>query len=767
MKKIIICPNDEKLNILEKINNNNELHSIKFMTINEFINNYYFSYDTKAIYYLMKKYGFNIDVVKVYLNNLYCIDISKEYKNKKLLFLRNLKQELIDNNLLYFNNIFKEYIKDKFIEVINYYELDKYLEKDLNHTTEMSNYTLTKPVHEFNMIEEEVEFICIEIRKLLDRGIDINNIYLVNISEEYNYIINKMFKYYNIPINILFKDSIYGSKTVNEYLKLKTLDLDDQNRSVINKKIIGILEELVDIDEKDPIYNKILIDKLKNTYLNNTKLDKAVNIKELDSYTFDDNDYVFCLGLNLDSLPKTHKDIEFLSDKDKEEVELYTTTYLNKREKEKTIYLLSRIKNLTITYKLSTPFQKYYPSNLITDLNLEVIKEHNKELNYSNTYNKLLLGEYLDQYNLYGEVNSNLNLLNSNYDIKYNSYSNKYTNINKDLYLENLSYPLRLSYTALNNYNECKFKYYINNVLKINDYTDTFQAFIGQMYHYILTLYKKNNFNLDIEFNKYLEKRELSLKEKVLLVKIKRDLIYLIEVLKQQQLLTGYDNEYYEKQVIIPIRNDISVEFIGYIDKIMYYKNMDDTYFSIIDYKTGTIDTNIELMKYGLHMQLPVYLYLINYGDIISNPIFTGIYYQNILFNYPTWKKNLEKEIKDRYLLKGYSTDNPEILERFDSTYEDSIYIKSMKYSDEKGFGTYSKIINDEEMFNMIKYVDKHIKDKTNAILERDFEIDPKVYEGKNISCKFCTFKDLCFMKNEDIKYLDKVDDLSFLGGEE
>jgi len=767
MKKIIICPNEEKLNILNRLNNINELHTIKFMTINEFINNYYFSYDSKTIYYLMNKYKLNIDVVKVYLNNLYFIDINKEYKNNKLVFLKNIKQELIDNNLLYFNNIFKEYIKDKELEVINYYDLDKYLENDLNYTTEVSNYNLNIKPHEFNTIEGEIEFICIEIRKLLERGIDINNIYLTNVSEEYNYILSKMFSYYNIPINIPFKDSIYGTIIVKEFLNTRSLDLDNPKKSEINKKIISILEELVDIDEKDPIYDKILIDKLKNTYLSNKVLDNAVNIKDINSYTFSDKDYVFCIGFNLDSLPKTHKDIEYLSDKDKEEVDLYDTTYLNKREKSNTIYLLNRITNLTVTYKLSSPFTKYYPSNLINDLNLEVIKDHSKNLEYSNTYNKLLLGEYLDKYNLYGEKDSNLELLYSNYDIKYNSYDNKYTNIDKDLYLENISYPLRLSYTAINNYNECKFKYYINNVLKINDYTDTFQAFIGQMYHYILTLYKKTNFNLDIEFNNYLEKRELSLKEKILLVKIKKDLIDLIDILKKQQLLTGYDYELYEKQIIIPIRNDISVEFIGYIDKIMYYKNMDDTYFSIIDYKTGSIDTNIELMKYGLHMQLPVYLYLINYGDLISNPIFTGIYYQNILFNYPTWKKNIDKEIKDRYLLKGYSTDNINILEKFDTTYEDSEYIKSMKYNPDKGFGAYTKLISDDEMLNMVKYVDNHIKEKTNEILNRDFEIDPKIYEGKNISCKFCTFKDLCFMTNDDLKYLDKVEDLSFLGGEE
>ena len=52
------------------------------------------------------------------------------------------------------------------------------------------------------------------------------------------------------------------------------------------------------------------------------------------------------------------------------------------------------------------------------------------------------------------------------------------------------------------------------------------------------------------------------------------------------------------------------------------------------------------------------------------------------------------------------------------------------------------------------------------SILEGDFSINPKVYDGENISCKFCKFRDICFRKDKNIMYLDKVDDLSFLGGE-
>ena len=759
--KLIICPNEEKLKILLSLNNSKEFLPIKFMTKKEFLNNYYFSYDDETIYYLMKKYNLNIDVCKVYLNNLYVIDIDKEYTSDKLNCLKEVKIDLINNKLLSFNNGFKEYLKDKEIEVKNYYDLDLYEEEALNYKNNLDINTINTPVYEFNTMEEEVSFVCEKIVELINDGVDINKISLCNVSEDYYYTLKRLFGYFNIPINIPFRNSIYSTKVVKDYLENNTLDLEDLSKYNINKKLINNIRDI-----KDNIDREILINNLKNTYISNTKYNNAVSIKNLKNEEFLDDEYIFVLGFNQDVLPKNYKDIEYISDKEKDEVKMYSTDYLNKREKDTTIYLLSKIKNLYLSYKLTSPFESFYRSSLIDELNLKVISDYKTTYKYSNFYNKLLLGEMLDRYNLYGEKDDSLNKLFNTYSIPYNTYNNKFTGINNDAYLTNLAYPLKVSYTSLNTYNECAFKYYLKNVLKIEEFESTFPAFIGSLYHEILSLYKKNNFDLDTEFNNYLEKRELSLKEKLLLVRIKKDLIKFIEVLKKQEEYTTYKDELYEKKVEIDLNKKVSVKFIGFIDKIMYYKNIEDTYFSIVDYKTGTIDTHIEPMKYGLHMQLPVYLYLIHYGRCFTNPIFTGIYYQNILFNYPTWSKDLEKELKDRYLLKGYSTDDINVLEKFDSTYKDSELIKSMSYSDEKGFNRFTKIIDNDTMYNLIKFTKNEIDTKVDKILEGDFSINPKVYD-KESACRYCTFKDICFMKEKDYKYLDKVEDLDFLGGEE
>ena len=764
---LVICPNEEKIKILHSLEQQNKLYNIKFMTKQEYLNNYFFTYQDNAILYLMKKYHYKVDVCKVYLKYLYVIDENKIYQNKKINFLQKLKKELIQENLLEYNPAFKEYLKNKKKVVLNYPKLDLYekkaLEVEKKDPVEEKELTVT----EYKTMEEEVNGVALKIISLIKKNVDINKIYLTNVTSDYFYTIDRIFSYYHIPINLPRKTPIYGTKIVKDYLKDETLNLEQDNK--ITKKLVSILNSLVSIKDDSKEYHDLLLSKIKSATLSSEEYQNAIQVKDLDQEEFFDDEYVFVLGMNQDNLPKLEKDTDYISDKDKKELDLYTTDEKNKQAKNSLIETLYKIKNLYLSYKLQTPFQSMYPSSIIEEYKIKVVEKEQDNYSYSNLYNELRLGSKLDTYNRYKEVSPMLKELFTHYNIPYQTYDNSFKGINQDTYLENLPYPLKLSYTSINSYNECKFKYYLNYVLKINTYEDTFAAFIGSLYHKILQLYKYPNFNFEESYQKYLEKRELSLKEKVLLVRLKKELLELLEQEKRQDLILGYNDELHEQKIEIPLKKDIEVIFTGTIDKIMYYKKVEDTYFTIIDYKSGTVDTRLEKLKYGLSMQLPVYLFLINNSKVFDNPIFTGIYYQNILFNYPSFdKKPIEDIKKERIKLQGYSTDDLSILSRFDPTYENSEVIKSMKYTD-KGFSRFSKVLSDSDVYHIITYTKKEIIKDMNDILQGDFKINPKIYDGKDISCEYCNFKDICYKSQKDVVYLDKVTDLSFLdeGGEE
>ena len=728
---LVICPNEEKVKILHSLEQQNKLYNIKFMTKQEYLNNYFFTYQDNAILYLMKKYHYKVDVCKVYLKYLYVIDENKIYQNKKINFLQKLKKELIQENLLEYNPAFKEYLKNKKKVVLNYPKLDLYekkaLEVEKKDPVEEKELTVT----EYKTMEEEVNGVALKIISLIKKNVDINKIYLTNVTSDYFYTIDRIFSYYHIPINLPRKTPIYGTKIVKDYLKDETLNLEQDNK--ITKKLVSILNSLVSIKDDSKEYHDLLLSKIKSATLSSEEYQDAIQVKDLDQEDFFNDEYVFVLGMNQDNLPKLEKDTDYISDKDKKELDLYTTDEKNKQAKNSLIETLYKIKNLYLSYKLQTPFQSMYPSSIIEEYKIKVVEPEQDNYSHSNLYNELRLGSKLDTYNRYKEVSPMLKELFTHYNIPYQTYDNRFKGINHDTYLENLPYPLKLSYTSINSYNECKFKYYLNYVLKINTYEDTFAAFIGSLYHKILQLYKYPNFNFEESYQKYLEKRELSLKEKVLLVRLKKELLELLEQEKRQDLILGYNDELHEQKIEIPLKKDIEVIFTGTIDKIMYYKKVEDTYFTIIDYKSGTVDT------------------------------------QNILFNYPSFdKKPIEDIKKERIKLQGYSTDDLSILSRFDPTYENSEVIKSMKYTD-KGFSRFSKVLSDSDVYHIITYTKKEIIKDMNDILQGDFKINPKIYDGKDISCEYCNFKDICYKSQKDVVYLDKVTDLSFLdeGGEE
>ena len=490
---LIICPNEEKLKILEKLEQEDKLYNLKFMTKKEYLDNYFFTYKDNALLYLMKKYHYKVDVCKVYLNYLYVIDEDKVFQNKKLNFLQSLKKELKENGLLEYNPSFKDYIKNKRKLILNYPKLDLYE----RHALEVEEDTIPQEkeltVTEYKTMEDEVNGIALEILKLLKQNVNINKIYLTNVSKDYLYTIDRIFTYYKIPINLEMKYTIFGTKVVKDYLQEEKLDLENNNK--ITKKLVSILNSLIDLKDDSKEYKELLISKIKSASITSEEYKDAVQIKNLENEEFMDDEYVFVLGLNQDNLPKLEKDTDFISDKDKKEVELYTTDEKNKQAKTSLINIFYSIKNLYLSYKLQTPFQSMYPSSIIEEYKIKVITPEEDTYKSSNLYNKLRLGSKLDTYNRYQEITPMLKELYTHYDIPYQTYDNSFKGINKNTYLENLPFPLKLSYTSINSYNECKFKYYANYVLKLNTFEDTFAAFIGSLYHRILQLYKRPNFD--------------------------------------------------------------------------------------------------------------------------------------------------------------------------------------------------------------------------------------------------------------------------------
>ena len=779
--KLLIVQNNEKEKILEELNNKQELIQIKIMTLKEFLDHYYFTYDKKTIYYLKKHFNLNVSIIKEYLDNLIYIE-DKKYNSKKLNNLVEMKKYLIENNLLIIDPLFKELIKNYNIEV-RYPNLDKfylnlfnklnakYIEEEKYNEKELQ-------VYEFSNIEEEVSFAANSISKLILKGIDINNIKLINITSEYLTTIKRIFTLYNIPVDLKETKSIYETTIGLEFLnyvkenksfaEIIPLLKEKYNDSKIINKLINICNDYNWYKENTEELYDFIMEDLKNKKLNNKYYNRVELINIIDTKT---NDYNFLLGFNNENIPVTHKDDSLFNDQENFELNLKSVEDLNKEEKKKVINNLYRINNLIISYKNKTPFTSYNKSVLIEELNMKVIK---KKFNYFNShskkYNELMLGKNIDNYIKYGTINDELILLFNNYYNKnYLSYDNKFKGINKKNYLNYLNNSLKLSYSAIDNYYKCGFRYYLSNVLKVDEFETDFKRNIGNIFHYILSKKDNVDFDIDKEWNYIIKDYSFNKIEQFYLNKLKQELNYVIKNIEKQKELTTFNKELHEEKIEVNVTNEIPTVFKGFIDKIMYLEEENNTYISIIDYKTGTLHTKLNDVIYGLGMQLPIYLYLVKRSTKFNNPKITGFYLQKII--HEEFKilpnKTYDDQRRDSLKLVGQSTIDQEALEKFDISYFNSELIRGMKIKNDGSFYNTSKVLTEENINELDKLIDKNIKQATNNITNAKFDINPKKVGKDLLGCEFCNYKDICYYKQEDVVRLKEHKDLDFLGGDD
>ena len=755
---VLITPNKIKNKIIEIVRIKYYNYNIKFMSLEDFIKKYVFDYDNKTTYYLMKEYGINLSSALVYINNLYYI--SDKLDNYKMNILKEMKEYLDNNKLLIYNDRFREYIKDKEIYIYGYDYLDKYslsILKDLNYKVIDYKYRDNNiyNIYEFDYIDDEVIFVIDRIYELLRKNIDINKIKLI-ISNEYKEVIYRLFKIYNLPISIK-KRSIYSIKVVKDVLS--NLDNIDNNLDIIKDddikdKVVKVLNNYSFINDKEEV-RELIINDLKNTYLDDGS--SGIKISNINDY-FEDDDYVFLLGFNKENIPILYKDNEYFNDKEKEILGYDTSNELNINKKIEVIKKIKNINNLIITYKLRDNNNRYTMSDLLIDIN--IIKDYKISYNNSDMANKIILANKLDNLVKYNVKEDDLDLLYSNYNIPYMKYDNKYHNIDKNKLYKYLDNKLLLSYTAINNYEKCKFKYYISNILKINIINNDLNIIIGNVAHYILSHIDDKDFDIDNSYNNYLKSiRPLTNRELFILSNVKDELSTIIKVIRDQYQYISLDQSMKEKEIYVNKDKNIKVTFKGIIDKVLYKEEDNKTYLVVIDYKTGSSDAiDLKNMEYGLNLQLPIYLYLSSKMEL-KNIKVIGFYLQK-LFNMPSINgtNDYDEERAKTLKLEGYSINEENILSKFDNNYSNSNIIKSMKVTP-KGFSSNSKVLSEEEINTMIDNTDKIIDTAIKDILEGDFSINPKVINGKSISCDRCEYKEICYQRENDIVYINREED--------
>lgn len=796
---IIVCPSVKIESLVRYQMDKYPTKHIKYMSKEELEEGAYYKYDLSSIHWLHENYydlmepASDLDKKLEYdqcceiLENL--IDVKKVRPAWAELFER-----MEEEGVIYENPLFPELFKAKEIYVYGYLKKDVELPRTFNKLGIKFTYLSDIPVnikphtiYTYSTMEEEVRALFCQIMKLVkEKGPDIiNKIYLYKYDDTYENILKRYAYYHNLIIEDFEPPFLEASPLFKHFirnLKRETAGLDDNSR-ISNETIYQVFAEVAEEtqriktihnEEEEEDWEKNIIldqydalgslrsvltilkdipalgkeDYLKLCFFAGTIIkmkkihyDRSIKIVTKDSVVLDD-EYVFMLGFSAGIYPFKHRDNDLLTDGEKEKIQRNTSQIENYIEVALLSNFLRSTANVHISHKERLGNEKFDISDLADKLKMPVEKGEIDHLRYSKKMAEIEVSKYKDLRRVYGIETRHVDTFNDQ-QIRYNSFDHSF----KGLLNYRNEAEMKVSYTAIDDYNVCPFKYYVKRVLKAGPIEDNFYLHFGDLFHHVL----KDSLDKEIDYADYqteIMENFVNEKERYLAAHLIKQADEVIkknaQLLRSSKFTRAIAESEYETRI------DEITTLYGKIDKIVF--NDKDKEMYCVDYKTGKYEFKAEHIPYGLDLQLPLYGYLLR--QAYPEYCLVGLYIQTVYID--KTKELKKKEIP--YHLNGLTLLDEDVIMRLDQ----KAYFEKKNYCSEY-FGKLNyqkdpiknkKLGNTREQFQfdeLFSEAETQLKKSIENIRKGNFPIKPKKDKSKDLSCSNCLLNNICYHDSLDI----------------
>lgn len=762
MKKIVIAPKITHKELFNLYRKDDPFIDIKFMTKEEVIQGFNYSFGADSILYLIKKQNIDVSLAKKKLKDM-SYDIKDISPRSTELF--DLKEELISSGLLK-KNIYIDYeFKNASIDVHFYSENDaelNYFIKKYN-----PNYFKYSPrtdflVREFSDYEDELIFFMNEVSSLIQEGVKPSDIYVYGLSNNYDLIFERIREHFGLYFNNYNPHLLYENRDVRDFFNrldennldelIETINVKDENLMKLKNILVTYRVDTLSFVEQRNIY----VDVLNKTYQYPIRYKDGINVIK-EPYALE-GEHLFILNFNVNKFPKVINDDGYLSN---DELKLIGLPALKEKNEASASYfmsLLSTKANLHVYYSLNSGLEKLRPTYFISSLGLKVETDNYFSSLSSNKEARIKLGKAYDIRKNYKVKTEDFLALNSQINLPYSSYKNDFNGVNHYL-KESL---LKVSYTGISTYAKCGYMYYLDRVLKIDGFKSTFALEKGNIAHKVLERINKDTVKEDYEmmFNQAVSESEYEFNAKEL---------FFLNIFKQYfkrsfNLALDMENNvgnpvFYREKDIDDVVLDEHVILNGKIDKIVL-TGKDHEYVTLIDYKSGKEEFKENYIEYGLSLQLPTYSILIDNDPKFKDKEVLGLFIEplinpdanKICFTDPKYDNGIR--------LKGVFLNDLDAMLTLDPNLKDgSKYIASAKVKKDETFDGNSRARNKEWFVEKRELARGILLENSLKILNNEFVINPKIIGTNNVSCTYCPYRDICFKRPKDEVLLTSNED--------
>ncbi|OPJ57484.1 helicase-exonuclease AddAB subunit AddB [Clostridium oryzae] len=362
-------------------------------------------------------------------------------------------------------------------------------------------------------------------------------------------------------------------------------------------------------------------------------------------------------------------------------------------------------------------------------------------------------------------------------------YTNEAKEIDREKIKTLYGKPLKMSVSRIEQYARCPFAYYIKFGLKAKDRKiyEFSSPDLGSFIHTILDKFSEtikledmkwkeidNNWckeAIDLLVDKELNSRNnfilnSSAKYKYMTAKLKRILTRSVSVITEHIKRSSFEPISNElafgtkgklPPMILNLPSGETVELIGRIDRVDSMDLDEQTYFRVIDYKSGNKVFSLSEVYFGLQLQLLVYIdaLVTNAEYYIHKQALPGaiLYFKvddPLVNGYPNMsQEEIENEILKKLKMNGLILKDARVVKSMDSGIEGYSLIIPARMNKGDTLGNTNSVVTLEQFDILRKYVRDTLVRLCEEMLSGNISIKP-IKENSDTACNFCNFSSIC-----------------------
>lgn len=670
----------------------------------------------------------------------------------------SLLEHLDGKRLLYRHPSFAKLLQGKKVVVFAYSKLDRELALMFKKAgvvpfyEEMPLNPAETPVHAYFDEKRETvaafERICHDIEKgIVDGPSSVNLIAGPGYEKE----IRRLSERYGLPVNGLddavlssfpsykkFYASLEGGVAVEEAFAA----LDSSERVYSERKALAaLLSEISPLSSADRgEYLKLLQYGADRKRVAPHPYKDGMNLVSLDEAT-PYLEHLYVIGFNAPAFPPASKDDGLLSTAEKEAMGINTALVNNAMAASlvRTLLRSGQDRYITLVDKNGLgeddkpPFRPYVmEQESIREERVLPLDQSGSPCSYSKAETEFLSARAKDNLRLYREQ-SEEQAYYSDAELNYCGYDNSFTGASFPI-----PKPLELSYSSLDEYLNCPFRFYLNKFLLTNNHEYSFSSAFGTLFHFAVQIEQGGT----IDWSAVAARADELFGNRLL------DRSIALEKAKYAEILVKRHDEFIAKsefgksvQREAPVLHRLS-------DDLLIKGRIDEACFSserviIVDFKTGSASFSYNEALKKRNLQLPTYL-------LMARELFDG--YQPV-GAFIVSVKGFGLGCDDPFKLDGIFLDDEDTMIALDPTLQPSSashYVEGLKRKKDGDYGLSSKRIGEAELKKLADTALEAFKEVGRDVYDREFPIAPKRVKGRT-PCKLCGLRDVCFLKDEQI----------------